>query len=91
MTHTISQPILAKLQGGILDGDVFELIPCGSIIPPMRFSYLWHEEQSDGEFGCWLNYEFQGGVPEWTLNELIYVYSGKERIGSRHHSNGELP
>ncbi len=80
MSNTINSPLRVTLQGGMLDGDTFELIPNGSVLPPMRLSYAFRSVFEDNvEYACWLNYECEH-VPEWTEEAVIYVYSGKEKM-----------
>lgn len=84
-TEHITNPVAVVLQGGILDGDRFELIPNGSIAPPFRLSYAYRDTFPDGsggfdEFACWLNYEATEGVPEWTDQAIVYRYAGKEKM-----------
>ncbi len=38
-----TNPVLVTLQGGVLDGDTFELLPQGSVLPPLRLSYAYRD------------------------------------------------
>lgn len=71
----LDQPLVAKLIGGPLDGDEFELTPNGSILPPMRFSYAYRSEVDGVDRACWLNYEHHG-VAEWVQGTALYNYAG---------------
>lgn len=79
-------PMMVKLQGGILDGDSFEILPHGSVLPPMRLSYPYRDKFLDNasgvmvECGCWLHYEAKDKVPEWSDSAIVYVYAGKEKM-----------
>jgi hypothetical protein len=41
--HHVS-PLLVTLQGSVLDGDSFELLPQGSVLPPLRLSYAYRDK-----------------------------------------------
>ena len=76
-------PLLVQLVGGLLDGDTFELVPHGSVLPPMRLSYPYSDnfKMKSGiveTHGCWLHYECKLKVPEWTNSAIIYNFVGKE-------------
>lgn len=74
-----------RLVGGPLDGDSFELLPTGSVLPPQRLSYLSRGAFPDAtgrvvDHGCWLHYEYKDHVPEWSEEALDFTYSGKEKL-----------
>jgi len=77
----IDAPVKVALEGGVMDGDVFEIVPLGSILPPMRLSYPYRDVFDGEEHACWLNYECDH-VAEWVDTELIYHYVGKEKMSS---------
>ncbi len=73
-----------QLVGGPLDGDSFELLPTGSVLPPQRLSYLSRDRFPDGgglkEHGCWLHYECKDHIPEWSEESVKFAYVGKEKL-----------
>lgn len=80
-------PLMVRLEGGVLDGDSFELLPSGSVLPPSRLSYASRSQfmslNGSGfyeECACWLNYECRGKIPEWSDSAIVYHYVGKERM-----------
>lgn len=87
-------PLMIRLEGGVLDGDCFEFMPNGSVLPPSRLSYasrasfpviarygtLPANTPSFEECACWLHYECRDKIPEWSDSAIIYYYSGKERM-----------
>jgi len=83
MSNRLTSPITVKLMGGVLDGDIFELTPMGSVLPPMRLSYPYRDKfmtvEGLQEHGCWLHYECKV-VPEWSQPEVVYNYVGKEKM-----------
>lgn len=76
MNEYIDEPLVARLVGGPLDGDEFELAPKGSILPPMRLSYAYRTSIDGEERACWLNYEHPSGVAEWGQGTALYEYAG---------------
>lgn len=78
-------PLIAKLDGGPLDGDSFEILPHGSLVPPMRLSYAYRApfvtlSGTYEEHACWLHYECRDKIPEWSDEAIVYWYSGKEKM-----------
>ena len=73
----VNEPLIAKLVGGPLDGDEFELIPNGSILPPMRFSYGYRSNINGIDTACWLNYEHDK-IAEWAQGVVLYYFVGIE-------------
>lgn len=72
----INGPLIAKLIGGPLDGDEFEMAPNGSVLPPMRFSYVSRAMIDGEDKACWINYEHKGRIAEWPQGTALYEYSG---------------
>lgn len=87
-------PLTITLRGGVLDGDTFELMPQGSVLPPLRLSYAWRDrfpivarfgvlpENAPGfeEHACWLHYECKDHIPEWSDGAIEYHFVGKEKM-----------
>ena len=87
-------PLLVTLRGGVLDGDTFELMPQGSVLPPLRLSYAYRDKfpvvarfgvlpahaPAMEEHACWLHYERKDHIPEWSDGAIIYEYVGKEKM-----------
>lgn len=78
-------PLMVRLEGGVLDGDSFELLPHGSVLPPLRLSYASRApfvtlSGAYEEWACWLHYECRDKIPEWSDSNIKYFYTGKERM-----------
>jgi len=78
LSEFINNPLQIKLIGGPLDGDQFELIPLGSIIPPMRVSYASRGIFNGIEKACWVIYQHQSGIVEWPQETAYFDYVGLE-------------
>lgn len=78
-------PLVVRLSGGVLDGDSFELLPQGSVLPPIRLSYAYRANfitpsGSYEEHACYLHYECKDKIPEWSDEAVVYSYTGKEKM-----------